>query len=695
MFGGGTLLGSGALGDRGVRLAVRRPRARAPCRRDGLMLAIHPNARTTPAVRAEIARSAEPTGELAKRYGVSTETVREWRERGPAECRDRSRRPRKLPWKASGEGRAVVCELRRATGFPLDDLTFVVRHFLPHLDRDNVYRILKAAGLSRRPAPAKPETPASKFKEYELGFVHVDVKHLPKLRTADGECRKRFLFVAIDRRSRSVHLAIKDEETEASAAAFLREVLAAFPFRVTHLLTDRGSCFTADGFEKLCRELGVEHRKTRPYTPRTNGMVERFNGRVQREVLGVTVASRRDLERAVSTRSATGAGVRLGRAGRGGQVLLEDLARGAVAEATARGVVEPVGEAAEPGPRERLGLAVAGKEAADAAVRVLDAPFLPGAVRVAEVAGHVELAGQLGVGGELGPAVEGDRPAGVLGQTPEGVGDAGDHRRRALVLVRQQEGEAALPLDQGGHVRLAGLLAEDQQVGLPVPERLAPRDLGRPVLDPALARDGGAARPAAVAAPASPPGLGQVAVEAVLAALRAVHVPVDGLVADRRPAVRLVPETPRDLLRRPAGPQALGHVGAQALVGGQLATSLPASAGGVHGVQGEARAEAAVAVAEAVAAQLAVDGGRVPAEPPGDLADGLAGGRRAGGGGAVWWGGGGGGGGGGGPRRGGRGCGVRRGRGDGRFGPRGASEVQTPAKVGDSHFAIEPTARPV
>jgi transposase-like protein len=46
------------------------------------MLAIHPNARTTPAVRAEIARSAEPTGELARRYGVSTETVRKWRRRG-------------------------------------------------------------------------------------------------------------------------------------------------------------------------------------------------------------------------------------------------------------------------------------------------------------------------------------------------------------------------------------------------------------------------------------------------------------------------------------------------------------------------------------------------------------------------------------------------------------------------------------
>ena len=85
------------------------------------MLAIHPNARTTPAVRAEIARSSEPTGELARRYGVSTETIRKWRKRGLAERQDRSSRPHRLPWKASEEERAVVCELRRATGFPLDD----------------------------------------------------------------------------------------------------------------------------------------------------------------------------------------------------------------------------------------------------------------------------------------------------------------------------------------------------------------------------------------------------------------------------------------------------------------------------------------------------------------------------------------------------------------------------------------------
>jgi transposase-like protein len=49
------------------------------------MLQIHPNARTTPAVRAEIARSQESSGALAKRFGVSAETIRKWRKRGPAQ----------------------------------------------------------------------------------------------------------------------------------------------------------------------------------------------------------------------------------------------------------------------------------------------------------------------------------------------------------------------------------------------------------------------------------------------------------------------------------------------------------------------------------------------------------------------------------------------------------------------------------
>ena len=151
--------------------------------------------------------------------------------------------------------------------------------------------------MSRRPPPAseRPKRGQGHFKDYDLGFIHIDIKHLPKLPTTNGERRKRYLDVAIDRCSRAVHLAVKDDETEQSAIAFLREAAAAFPFRLTHVLTDNGSCFTP-AFAKVCAELGAAYRHTKPYTPQTSGMVERFNGRVGSEVLGITIYSHRELE---------------------------------------------------------------------------------------------------------------------------------------------------------------------------------------------------------------------------------------------------------------------------------------------------------------------------------------------------------------------------------------------------------------
>ena len=71
------------------------------------MLQIHPNARTTPATRAEIARSSEPSGMLARRYGVSAETIRKWRKRGPEDV------PVHLPGHASS-GMARCCRPLRA-----------------------------------------------------------------------------------------------------------------------------------------------------------------------------------------------------------------------------------------------------------------------------------------------------------------------------------------------------------------------------------------------------------------------------------------------------------------------------------------------------------------------------------------------------------------------------------------------------
>ena len=268
-----------------------------------LLMRFRDGANTSPstdhtAVRAEIARSAEPASIVAKRYGISDETVRKWRKPGEQAAQDRSSRPKRPAWRMSEEERAIICAVRRATGFPLDDLTFVLQHFLPHLNRDSIYRVLKAEGFNCRPpkSATQPREGQGSFKDYDLGFVHIDLKHLPKLRTADGEIRQRFLYVAIDRCSRLVHLDVYDAENAANAITFLKAARKAFPFRITHVLTDRGSRFTADDFERACAQLQVIHRTTKPYTPQTNGMVERFNGRIASEVLGINVAGHADLE---------------------------------------------------------------------------------------------------------------------------------------------------------------------------------------------------------------------------------------------------------------------------------------------------------------------------------------------------------------------------------------------------------------
>ena len=61
------------------------------------------------------------------------------------------------------------------------------------------------------------------------------------------------------------------------------------------MLTDNGSRFTP-AFARACHELGAEYRHTKRCSPQTNGMVERFNGRVGSEVLGITIWSHQDLE---------------------------------------------------------------------------------------------------------------------------------------------------------------------------------------------------------------------------------------------------------------------------------------------------------------------------------------------------------------------------------------------------------------
>ena len=70
------------------------------------------------------------------------------------------------------------------------------------------------------------------------------------------------------------------------AAAFLRNVIDAVPYKIHQILTDNGIQFTNHAhhihafehiFDRICRADTIEHRLTKIKHPWTNGQVERMN----------------------------------------------------------------------------------------------------------------------------------------------------------------------------------------------------------------------------------------------------------------------------------------------------------------------------------------------------------------------------------------------------------------------------------
>ena len=77
-----------------------------------MLITLHKNARTTPAIRAEIAASNESTRALAKRFGVSELTIAKWRKR--ASVNDLPHTPHRLQTTLSPAQEAIVVELRKS-----------------------------------------------------------------------------------------------------------------------------------------------------------------------------------------------------------------------------------------------------------------------------------------------------------------------------------------------------------------------------------------------------------------------------------------------------------------------------------------------------------------------------------------------------------------------------------------------------
>jgi transposase InsO family protein len=252
----------------------------------------HHHARLTVHGREQLAKSVVEgrlsLRESAAERGLSRQSagkwVRRYRESGVSGLVDRSSRPERSPRHTSAELIERVHRLRRErwTGVRIAQAT--------GLSRATVSRILTRLTLNKT-GMLEPQVPIVRYEHAAPGdMLHIDIKKFARIVKAGhritGDPRDEirgagweFLYVAIDDHSRIAYIALYPDETANSSASFLAEAVAYFHrlgIATRRVLTDNGPCFYAHRFARTCRDLAIIHKRTRIYTPRTNGKAERF-----------------------------------------------------------------------------------------------------------------------------------------------------------------------------------------------------------------------------------------------------------------------------------------------------------------------------------------------------------------------------------------------------------------------------------
>jgi len=256
---------------------------------------VHKNARTTPWSRALIAqrvRAGETVAAVARAFSICPRTARKWVQRAAAgSLADRSCRPHRSP-RAIGAPVIVEIQRLRQLGWTGAQIAEVV-----HLSPATVARTLRQLGLARLEAL----TPRPTFPRYEWArpgqLVHLDIKKLGRIGhighriTGDRHGQARgigweFAHVCVDDCSRLAYVEVLANEQGSTVAAFMRRAVAWFRrrgVRIERLLTDNGTGYRSRVFAAATQAEQLVHRRTRPYTPRTNGKAERFIRTMLRE----------------------------------------------------------------------------------------------------------------------------------------------------------------------------------------------------------------------------------------------------------------------------------------------------------------------------------------------------------------------------------------------------------------------------
>lgn len=132
-------------------------------------------------------------------------------------------------------------------------------------------RLSPPTNISTYPVPDKP-----------FQLIAIDLLKLPK--TNSG---MNYLMVASDHFSRySILSPIQDKEAVTIVKTLVRDVICKYPTPNT-ILSDNGREFVNETMSKMCDEYGIQHNTVAPYSPQSNGLVERANRKILQELKNI------------------------------------------------------------------------------------------------------------------------------------------------------------------------------------------------------------------------------------------------------------------------------------------------------------------------------------------------------------------------------------------------------------------------
>jgi transposase InsO family protein len=260
---------------------------------------LHRNAKSTPASRCLLVHRVLFDGwryaAAADAAGVSERTVAKWVRRfrvgGVSGLEDGSSRPGRPPHQTPPWAVTLIRWLREQHGLPAWAIGRALR-----IPRSTVSAWLRRLGLNR--APVVPPVPIHRYEWPRPGdMIHVDIKPLARIAAVGhrihGDRRRRrrgvgwdYVHVAVDDHSRVAYVEVLADQLGTTCAAFLQRAVAWFRtqgIRVRRVLSDNGPGYHSRAFRTTCETQRVRHRRTRVYTPRTNGKAERFIQTLLRE----------------------------------------------------------------------------------------------------------------------------------------------------------------------------------------------------------------------------------------------------------------------------------------------------------------------------------------------------------------------------------------------------------------------------